>query len=86
LKSYKLVGFMRKIIVFLVRGYRTLGISGGMRCCRFEPTCSAYMEQAVVRHGLIVGVFLGIIRIFRCNPLFAGGYDPVPEKLFHVKQ
>ncbi|MFA4858129.1 MAG: membrane protein insertion efficiency factor YidD [Candidatus Margulisiibacteriota bacterium] len=76
---------MRKIVIFFVRIYRGLKFDKTVRHCRFEPTCSAYLEQAISMHGIIVGVFLGIMRILRCNPFFPGGYDPVPEKLFHVK-
>ncbi len=52
-----------------------------MHGCRYRPTCSEYAYQAVERHGVIKGVFLGCIRILKCNPLSKGGYDPVPSKL-----
>ncbi len=45
--------------------------------CRFRPTCSEYMIQAVRKKGLLVGVAKGLWRLLRCNPLFRGGYDPV---------
>lgn len=48
--------------------------------CRFEPTCSAYMKEAIIVHGIIKGLYLGIIRILRCNPWGGSGYDPVPPK------
>lgn len=46
--------------------------------CRFEPTCSVYMYQAVEKYGAIKGVWMGIRRIGRCHPFHPGGYDPVP--------
>ena len=46
--------------------------------CRFTPTCSEYMKQAIVKYGIWKGGWLGIKRICRCHPNNPGGYDPVP--------
>ena len=48
--------------------------------CRFTPTCSSYMFDAISQHGHMKGVFLGTKRICKCHPWHEGGYDPVPEK------
>jgi putative membrane protein insertion efficiency factor len=48
-------------------------------CCRFQPSCSCYAQQAVETHGLMRGSCLAAWRILRCNPLCRHGYDPVPE-------
>ncbi len=48
--------------------------------CRFTPTCSAYAIQALRRFGALGGLILTVWRLLRCNPLFRGGYDPVPER------
>jgi putative membrane protein insertion efficiency factor len=47
--------------------------------CRYYPSCSHYTKDALLRHGLAKGVMLGLARILRCNPLFAGGFDHVPH-------
>jgi putative membrane protein insertion efficiency factor len=48
------------------------------RACRFEPTCSVYMYQAIKRKGIWKGFLLGAKRLLKCNPFCAGGFDPVP--------
>ncbi|MFA5199783.1 MAG: membrane protein insertion efficiency factor YidD [Candidatus Omnitrophota bacterium] len=47
-------------------------------CCRFEPSCSEFAKQAIVKYGLIKGAGKGLIRICRCHP-WSGrfGYDPL---------
>jgi putative membrane protein insertion efficiency factor len=44
--------------------------------CRFEPTCSTYMIEAIRKYGVIRGILKGLWRIIRCNPWNPGGYDP----------
>jgi putative component of membrane protein insertase Oxa1/YidC/SpoIIIJ protein YidD len=35
------------------------------------------MVQAISKHGVVKGVFMGCWRILRCNPFNKGGFDPV---------
>lgn len=48
--------------------------------CRFEPSCSAYTEEAISLHGPWRGSWMGLKRILRCRPGPGGGhgFDPVP--------
>ncbi|MEJ1161123.1 membrane protein insertion efficiency factor YidD [Prosthecomicrobium sp. N25] len=65
----------------LIRLYRyTLSAFMG-RTCRYLPTCSEYTEEAIARHGLWAGGWIGLARILRCNPWGASGIDPVPAEL-----
>jgi putative membrane protein insertion efficiency factor len=45
--------------------------------CRFYPTCSEYMMEAVEKHGVMHGVWMGTKRLAKCHPFHAGGVDPV---------
>ena len=47
--------------------------------CRFSPTCSQYMIDAIQRFGVIRGLILGLRRLLCCHPWHTGGHDPVPE-------
>jgi len=47
--------------------------------CRYLPSCSDYMAEAIARHGAAAGVGLGVRRLSRCQPFGGSGYDPVPE-------
>lgn len=64
------------LVVGLVMLYRvTLGqVMGGQ--CRYVPTCSQYMMDAVQKHGVCRGVWMGVRRIGRCHPWGGAGYDP----------
>jgi uncharacterized protein len=63
-------------IIAAVRVYQfTLSPIFG-RQCRFRPTCSHYMIEAVEKYGAVRGTLKGLWRILRCNPFSRGGYDP----------
>lgn len=78
---------LKQICLKLIRFYQTAISPYTPPHCRFYPTCSAYAFQAISRFGVLRGGFLAAKRILRCNPLFPGGYDPVPEEfsLFRKK-
>lgn len=68
---------MKAVVLFLLRGYKRFLSPLLIPACRFTPTCSEYMYEAVSRYGVIKGVFMGTGRILRCNPFCKGGFDPV---------
>lgn len=65
-------------LIWMIRGYQ-LAISPllGNRC-RFFPSCSDYALEALEKHGMNKGIWLGLRRVSRCHPWCPGGYDPVP--------
>ncbi|MBY0464755.1 MAG: membrane protein insertion efficiency factor YidD [Burkholderiales bacterium] len=68
----------RQMLIGLVKGYRLLLSPWLGSGCRFEPTCSVYSLQALQQHGAMMGSYLTIRRIGRCQPWCQGGCDPVP--------
>lgn len=67
----------RYVVMALIRAYQVLS-SPLPSPCRFAPTCSAYTLEAVRRHGVLRGGWIGVRRILRCHPFHPGGHDPVP--------
>ena len=65
-------------LLALVRAYKRCLSPLLPPACRFHPTCSAYAEQALIKHGPIKGSALAAKRLLRCHPLHEGGVDPVP--------
>lgn len=69
---------IRAVLLLLVRAYRRLVSPLLPPSCRFYPSCSAYAEDALLRHGAMKGTWLAARRLARCHPLHPGGIDPVP--------
>jgi putative membrane protein insertion efficiency factor len=66
------------LVIRLLRGYKKLISPILPNSCRYQPTCSEYMIEAVERYGAAKGVWLGLKRLARCHPGGGAGYDPVP--------
>ena len=71
---------LSKTLQLLVRGYQVVLSPLFGDCCRFTPSCSNYMLEALQVHGAFKGTLLGVWRIMRCHPFGAKGFDPVPAK------
>ena len=48
--------------------------------CRFYPSCSEYSAQAILRFGVLRGLYLGTRRLLRCHPWNPGGFDYLPRR------
>lgn len=68
---------MKTVIIYLIRGYQIIPFIGHSMC-RFTPTCSEYMIEAINKYGVKKGIKLGIKRLCKCHPNGEYGYDPVP--------
>ena len=69
---------MKRLLLLLVRFYRSCISPLTLPSCRYYPTCSAYAMEAIERYGAWHGGWMALRRILRCHPFHRGGYDPVP--------
>ncbi|MBI4550006.1 MAG: membrane protein insertion efficiency factor YidD [Candidatus Omnitrophica bacterium] len=67
-----------KVIDRIIRFYQRAISPWAGGHCRFEPSCSEYFRQSLERRGPLKGLWFGALRILRCQPFSAGGWDPVP--------
>ena len=70
---------MSSILLFLIRCYQLVLSPLVGANCRFQPSCSHYMHQAIEQYGTVQGLWLGIKRLLRCRPGAKWGYDPIPQ-------
>ena len=69
---------MKKIILFIINCYQIIPFASH-NLCRFTPTCSEYMKEAINTFGIKKGIKMGIKRLKKCRPKGEFGYDPVPK-------
>lgn len=70
---------MRCLLTGLIQGYQYVISPWLGRACRFDPTCSHYAIDAIRYHGCFQGLGLAFIRLLKCHPFHAGGFDPVKK-------
>ncbi|MGH9646215.1 MAG: membrane protein insertion efficiency factor YidD [Bryobacteraceae bacterium] len=71
------ISLSRSIMIGLIRTYKLVISPLLPSACRFYPTCSEYMRDAIEKHGVLKGVGMGLRRLSRCHPFHQGGFDPV---------
>ena len=82
IKAKSMGVLIKKLVVFPIRLYQLFLSPMLGRNCRYTPTCSQYMIEAVMEWGVLKGVYLGVRRIFRCHPWATHAHiDPVPKKV-----
>lgn len=69
---------MRKITIFVIKAASKLLNPNKLHVCRFFPSCTTYAEESIRKHGLFKATWLIGVRLLKCQPLFRGGFDPVP--------
>ena len=71
---------LRRLAILPIRIYQKIISPLLPGVCRYRPTCSEYMAEAIQTHGIVKGLYLGTRRLLRCHPWGGSGYDPVPTK------
>lgn len=70
----------RLVVALPIRLYQVIISPLFPSSCNYHPSCSEYGRQAILRHGLLRGGLMAVMRIGRCSAYFHGGNDPVPER------
>jgi putative membrane protein insertion efficiency factor len=78
--SGRVAGAARRVAIAPIVAYQRVISPLLPRRCKYEPTCSAYAAQAIMRFGILRGLVLAGWRLLRCNPWSHGGYDPVDDQ------
>lgn len=68
---------MKALIIMAINFYQSAVSPYLGHRCRFIPTCSEYMRDAVATDGAARGLKKGLKRLLRCHPWGGFGYDPV---------
>ena len=68
---------VKKVIIYLIKGYQFIVSPLFPGVCRYYPTCSSYALEAVNKYGVLKGGAMAVKRVLTCNALFPGGYDPL---------
>ncbi|MEK9176073.1 MAG: membrane protein insertion efficiency factor YidD [Patescibacteria group bacterium] len=69
---------MKKISITIISIYQVFFstlfkiLLGNSKFCRFEETCSDYTKRAIKEKGFVKGIYLGLIRILKCQPYYKG--------------
>jgi len=75
-----MTNLLKKIFVAPIKIYQATISPMLGPTCRYQPTCSHYMIEAIYEWGIFRGTWLGLKRIFRCHPWADSGPDPVPKR------
>lgn len=67
----------KRVVIWLIKGYKRYVSPVLPPSCRFYPTCSQYTLEAVQKYGALKGGIMGARRLLRCHPFSKGGFDPV---------
>ena len=68
---------MKRLCLGMIQAYRLCLSPLLGPACRFEPTCSAYARDAIMKYGVAKGIGMACLRLLKCHPFHPGGLDQV---------
>lgn len=77
---------MRRLLVGLIQGYQYVISPWLGPACRFDQTCSQYAIDAIRQRGVLPGIGMTVVRLLKCHPFHAGGFDPVKKSSTMLKK
>jgi putative membrane protein insertion efficiency factor len=71
---------LKRLLILPVRIYQMILSPLMPARCRYSPTCSQYMIEAIYEWGPLRGLIMGLKRVVSCHPWGGHGHDPVPKR------
>ena len=66
----------KNILLLMIFAYQKFAPKLLRSACLFQPSCSEYMKQCIIKYGIFKGVNKGYKRIKRCRPPNGGLDEP----------
>lgn len=66
----------KNIILLMIFLYQKFAPKTIRAACLFQPSCSEYMKQSIIKYGVFKGVKKGFKRLKRCRPPNGGLDEP----------
>ena len=67
--------FIVSFFILLIKLYQIFLSPFLGKNCRFNPTCSNYTNQALIKYGVLKGSYLAIKRLCKCHPFSKAVYE-----------
>jgi len=70
---------VKRLLIGAIRFYQSHFSRYFAGSCIYQPSCSNYAIEAIIKHGSLKGVRMAASRLLRCHPPYEGGEDPVSQ-------
>jgi len=66
---------IKRLLLSILKFYQNFLSIFSYGSCRYQPTCSEYAKWQFENNNLLLASYQSLVRILKCNQLFAGGFD-----------